>query len=125
MNFLEFVSDQYVAINAEHQFYGFFLNKIPVINKLKWREVITFKGIYGGVSDKNNPNVTDGLMLFPTDGYGNQTTFTLEEKPYMEVGIGITNIFKILRIDFVKRLTHLDNPNVAGWGVRGKIVLDF
>ncbi len=125
MNFLEFVSDQYIAVNAEHQFYGFFLNKIPLIKKLKWREVITFKGIYGGVSDKNNPTVTDGLMLFPTDGYGNQTTFTLEEKPYMEVGIGITNIFKVLRIDFVKRVTHLNNPNVASWGIRGKFVLDF
>ncbi len=125
MNFLEFVSDQYVAINAEHQFYGFFLNKIPLIKKLKWREVITFKGIYGGVSDKNNPTVTDGLMLFPTDGYGNQTTFTLEDKPYMEVGVGITNIFKILRIDFIKRLSYLNNPNVASWGIRGKFVLDF
>ncbi len=125
MNFLEFVSDQYVAINAEHQFYGFFLNKIPLIKKLKWREVITFKGIYGEVSDKNNPVVTDGLMLFPTDGYGNPTTFTLQNKPYMEVGVGITNIFKILRVDFVKRLTYLNNPNISSWGIRGKFVLDF
>ena len=125
MNFLEFVSDKYISLNLEHQFYGFFLNKIPLIRKLKLREVVTFKGLFGGVSDPNNPAVTDELMLFPEDAYGNQTTFTLEEKPYMEVGVGITNIFKILRIDFVKRLTHLDNPHVTSFGILGKFVLDF
>jgi hypothetical protein len=125
MNFLEFVSDKYISLNLEHQFYGFFLNKIPLIRKLKLREVVTFKGLFGGVSDPNNPAVTDDLMLFPEDAYGNQTTFTLEEKPYMEVGVGITNIFKILRIDFVKRLTHLDNPHVTSFGILGKFVLDF
>ncbi|NPA38157.1 MAG: carboxypeptidase-like regulatory domain-containing protein [Chlorobi bacterium] len=125
MNFLEFVSDNYISINLEHQFYGFFLNKIPLLRKLKLREVVTFKGLYGGVSDQNNPNVTDGLMLFPEDQYGNQTTFTLEEKPYMEVGVGITNIFKILRIDFIRRLSYLDNPNVTSFGILGKFVLDF
>ena len=125
MNFLEFVSDKYVSLNLEHQFYGFFLNKIPLINKLKLREAVTFRGLFGGVSAPNNPEVTDGLMLFPTDLNGNQTTFPLDGKPYMEVGVAITNIFKILRIDFVKRLTHLDNPNVSSFGILGKMVLDF
>ncbi len=125
MNFLEFVSDQYVAINAEHHFYGFFFNKIPVFRRLKWREVITFKGIYGNITDANNPEQTQGLMLFPTDTQGNTTTFSLQEKPYMEVGVGIENIFKFFRVDLVRRLTYLDNPNVDEWGVRMSLKFDF
>jgi hypothetical protein len=125
MNFMEFISDQYVSFNLEHQFYGFFLNKIPLVRKLKLREVLTFKALYGGITDPNNPDVTDGLMQFPSDLDGNQTTFTLEDRPYMEVGVGITNIFKILRIDYVRRLNYLHNPNIAKWSILGKIVLDF
>jgi hypothetical protein len=125
MNFLEFVSDQYVSISAEHHFYGFFFNKIPVFRRLKWREVITFKGIYGNVSDENNPEITQGLMLFPTDAQGNTTTFSLQEKPYMEAGVGIENIFKFFRIDLVRRLTYLNNPNVDEWGIRMSLKFDF
>ncbi len=125
MNFIEFISDEYVQLNLEHQFYGFFLNKIPLVRKLKLREVVTFKGLFGGITDPNNPDKTPGLMPFPSDLDGNQTTFALDNKPYMEVGVGITNIFKILRIDFVKRLTYLDHPNVSNFSILGKFVLDF
>ena len=125
MNFMEFISDQYVSLNLEHRFYGFFLNKIPLLRRLKLREVFTFKALYGGITGPNNPDVTDGLMKFPTDLDGNRTTFTLHDRPYMEVGIGISNIFKIFRIDFVKRLTYLDNPNVSSWGILAKFVVDF
>ena len=125
MNFLEFVSDQYVAIYLEHHFYGFFFNKIPFLKRLKLREIISFKGIYGGVSDKNNPEITRGLMLFPTDVNGNTTTFTLDDKPYMEISVGIGNIFKFFRVDLVKRLTYLDNPNVQEYGIRARFKFDF
>ena len=125
MNFLEFISDQYVAVYAEHHFYGFFFNKIPLFKRLKWREIITFKGIYGGVSDENNPEKTSGLMLFPTDVNGNPTTFILKTKPYMEASVGIGNIFKFFRVDLVKRLTYLDNPNVSDLGIRARFKLDF
>lgn len=125
MNFLEFVSDQYVAINAEHHFYGFFFNKIPLFRRLKWRELITFKGIYGNITDPNNPERTQGLMLFPTDVQGNATTFSLQEKPYLEAGVGIENIFKFFRIDLVRRLTYLNHPNVNEWGVRMSLKFDF
>ncbi len=125
MNFLEFVSDQYVSISAEHHFYGFFFNKIPLFRRLKWREVITFKGIYGNITDENNPEITQGLMLFPTDSQGNTTTFSLQEKPYMEAGVGIENIFKFFRVDLVRRLTYLNKPNVDEWGVRMSLKFDF
>ena len=125
MNFLEFVSDEYVSLFVEHHFNGFVLNKIPLMNKLKWRLIITFKGIYGRVTDANNPNVSDNVMLFPTDPYGRPTTFTLKKKPYMEMSIGIGNILKIFRVDVVKRITYLSNPNVVEYGLRARFKLDF
>jgi len=125
MNFLEFVSDEYVSLFAEQHFNGFFFNKIPLIKRLGWREIISFKGIYGGITDKNNPNKTQGLMHFPTDEQGKPTTFTLDKKPYIEVSAGIGNIFKLFRIDLVKRLTYLDNPNVTELGVRVRFKIDF
>ena len=81
MNFLEFVSDQYVSVNIDHSFNGFFVNKIPLLKKLKLREVITCKALYGSVSQKNNPAFQSGLFQFPADANGNPLTFTLEQKP--------------------------------------------
>ncbi len=125
MNFLEFVSDEYISVFAEHHFYGFFFNKIPLIKRLKWREIISVKGIYGGVTDKNNPLVTPNLMQFPTDENGNTSTFTLTDKPYIEASVGIGNIFKFFRIDLVKRVSYLDNPNVEEYGIRARFKFDF
>jgi len=125
MNFLEFVSDQHVSLFAEQHFNGFFFNKIPLIKRLGWREIISFKGVYGSVTDKNNPNVTPGLMLFPTDEFGNTTTYTLEGTPYVEVSAGIGNILKFFRVDYVQRLTHLENPNVPTHGIRLRFKFDF
>lgn len=125
MNFLEFISDQYVSLSVEHHFYGFLFNKIPLIKHLKFREVVSFKGLYGGISDENNPAVTPGLLAFPTDAEGNTSTFLFGNKPYMEVSVGVENIFKFFRVDLVKRLTYLDNPNVSSLGVRAKLKFDF
>jgi len=125
MNFLEFVSDQHLSLFAEQHFNGFFFNKIPLIKRLGWREIISFKSIYGSVTDKNNPNVTSDLMRFPTDALGNPTTYTLEGTPYMEMSVGIGNILKFFRVDYVQRLSHLKNPNVADNGIRLRFKFDF
>jgi len=125
MNFLEFVSDEYISLNAEHHFNGLILNKIPLIKRLKLREIISFKAVYGSVSDQNNPKKTPGLMMFPTDLNGDPSTFTLKEQPYMEASVGIGNIFKVFRVDLVKRLTYLNNPNVSEYGIRVRFKFDF
>ncbi|MEM1119012.1 MAG: DUF5686 family protein [Bacteroidota bacterium] len=143
MNFLEFASDQYVKINFRHYFNGFIFNRIPLFKKLKLREVVTLKMIYGGLSDDNNPDKNPGLIQFTNqidengevlldeNGEPLKETFTLEDKPYIEGSVGILNIFKVLRIDLVKRFTYLDNPNlprmfgVDGLGLRARVYVEF
>ncbi len=125
MNFLEFVSDKTVEVNIDYHMYGFIFNKIPLLKKLKLREVAGFKMIYGGLRDENRPQNNPDQFRFPTDKYGNTTTFSLEKQPYMEASVGIENIFNLLRVDVVRRLNYLDHPNVSEWGVRGRINFDF
>jgi hypothetical protein len=125
MNFLEFVSDHYASLDIQYYMNGFLFNKIPLIKKLKLREVFSFKGLMGGLRDENNPGLNPSLYRFPVDEIGKPITYTLSREPYIEGSIGIANIFKLLRVDLVKRFTYLDNPNVSEWGVRARFRLDF
>lgn len=126
MNFLEFVSDKYYAANFDVHFNGFFLNKIPLLRRLKLREVASAKILYGSLRDENNPDKNNQVYKFLTDPEtGKPSTFTLKNKPYIEVSVGLANIFKLLRIDLVKRLTYLDNPFVTTWGIRTKVKFEF
>lgn len=126
MNFMEFVSDHYAAVNIDHYFNGFIFNKIPLIKNLKLREVITGKILVGGVRDENNPAMNSGIIKFPSDAHtGVTNTYTLGGTPYAEVSAGITNIFKLIRIDAVRRLTYLNHPDVAKWGIRSRVKFDF
>ncbi len=113
MNYYEFVSDKYFKFYYTHHFNGFFLNRIPLLRKLKWREVGFITGLVGGMDEKNR-----NYSVFP-DGMN-----TLD-KPYFEAGAGIENIFKIIRIDAVWRLSYLDHPNVSPFGVRVSLRFDF
>lgn len=117
MRAMEFVSDQYVSFYMTYYLKGWIFNRIPGIKWLKLREVISFSGFYGSLSDKNNPLLTDngnavGLYRLP-DG-----TNPIGSTPYLEASIGVENIFKILRIDYYRRLTYLDQPNIKKGGVR-------
>lgn len=117
MNALEFVTDQYVSLDVTYYLKGWILNRIPGVNWLKLREVVSFNGIYGGLTDKNNPTKTPGLFMLPSG------TEPLGNTPYMEASVGLENIFKILRIDYYRRLTYLDKPGIKKGGVR--IMLRF
>ena len=125
MNFLEFVSDHYGAVFIDQNFNGFFLNKIPLIKLLKWREIISFKALYGGLRNENNPAKSTGIYKFPLFDNGSSRTYTFSKVPYIEAGVGIGNIFKFVRIDAIKRFNYLNNPEVSQWGVRASVKADF
>ena len=125
MNFLEFASDHFESVTIDQHFYGFFFNKVPLLKKLKWREVVSFKGIYGGVTDQNNPALHPSLYQFPIDDKGRPITYALGKAPYIEGSVGIENIFKLVRVDLVRRFDYLDHPDVAKWGIRTRVDFNF
>lgn len=125
MNFLEFVSDHYASINYDHHFNGLIFNRVPLLNKLKWREVFSVKSLWGGIRDENNPTLHPSLYEFPKDATGAPITYSLGSKPYVEGSVGIENIFKVLRVDVVRRFNYLDHPNIADWGIRTRFQFIF
>ena len=116
MNVQEFVVDHYAGLNIDHFFNGFFFNKIPLLKKLRLREVIAAKILYGGLRSENNPNDNPNQMLFPTTN-GVTSTFAMTGQPYIEASVGIYNIFSIVRLDLIKRFTYLNHPSVSNLGI--------
>lgn len=118
---MEFIMDKYVALYATYHLKGWIFNRIPLWNRLKLREVLSFNGVYGGLSSKNIPNVnTPGLYVFP-DGCS-----PMGKVPYMEITAGIENILQVLRIDYVRRLTYA--KDMKGWqknGIRISLNITF
>ena len=128
INNMEFLNDRYASLDVSWDLNGKIFNRIPLLKKLKWREAIGFKMLYGHLTDKNNPMKHPGdseLFLFPTRD-GRPTSFVMDPKtPYMECSVGIHNIFKILHIDYVRRLNNLDHPDANKWGVRFMVMMTF
>lgn len=120
MNYYEFVSDRYLSLFVEQHLEGFFLNRVPLFRKLKLREVVTAKGVIGDLSPDNRT-----LLNFP------YTLTSLEQsksgfpKPFMEAGVGVENIFKIIRVDAMWRLSYLDRPNISKFGIRAALQIRF
>ncbi len=125
MNFLEFVSDHYEAVNVDQHFNGFFFNKIPLLKKLKWREVVSVKALWGGLRSENDPRLNPELYQFPVEPDGTPITYSLGKTPYVEGSVGIENIFKFIRVDLVRRFNYLDHPNVPTWGLRTRVAFNF
>ncbi|MCF8245470.1 MAG: DUF5686 and carboxypeptidase regulatory-like domain-containing protein [Saprospiraceae bacterium] len=134
MNYQEFVNDQYAFLMLEHNFNGWIFNKIPLLRKLKLREAITFKTVYGGLSDSNNPDKHPDFIQFQNDVEGKRVNHTLENEPYIEAGVAVGNIFKVLRFDLVRRFNYLDEEKypdvpkmfgVKGLGLRFRVQASF
>lgn len=127
INNMEFMNDRFVSVALQWDLSGKLFNRIPLLKRLKWREVIGFKTLYGTLTDKNNPYKQTGggeLFDFPSRN-GMPTSFVMGDAPYMELNVGIHNIFKFLRVDYVRRLNYLDLPNVKKNGVRFVLQFDF
>ena len=114
MSPMEFVNDSYFQWDLTYWANGAILNYIPLLKKLKLREAFVFRGLYGHLSHKNRPWENPELFEFPELAHTRLMTHT----PYMEVGVGVDNLFKILRVDYVWRLTYRDNPNACKGGLR-------
>lgn len=121
LNPMEFAMDQYASWDLEYFVNGALFNRIPLIKKAKLREIVSFKGFFGGLTKRNNPEYNKNLYLFPTESH----TMVMGKKPYMEIGVGIDNIFTLFRIDYVWRLTYRDNPDIDKRGVRISLHLSF
>lgn len=120
MNAMEFINDEYASWDITYYMNGNLFNRIPLIKKLKWREVFCFRGLWGHLTDKNNPAYGgEGLYQFPSE------TSALGRTPYMEASVGIENIFKFLRIDYVWRLNYRSNPDIQKSGIRCTMRLSF
>lgn len=121
MNAMEFANDQYLSWDLTYWGNGILFNRIPIVKYLRLREVVSFRGLYGKLSDRNNPEYNNDLLRFPFDAF----TSPMKKQPYMEIGVGIDNILTILRIDYVWRLTYRDTPNVDKSGIRLQLHFTF
>ena len=112
---MEFLNDRFASLYISWDFNGKIFNRIPLLKKLKWREYIGFRCLWGGLSDKNNPFLeqnaqSDILMLFPEGCHVMDS-----KKPYYELSVGIHNIFKLIHVEYVRRLNyHYENTHKDG-----------
>lgn len=114
MNPMEFINDSYAQWDLTYWANGLILNYIPLIKRLKLREAFMFKGVWGHLSDRNKPWLNPDLYGFPEIN----NTQLMSNTPYMEVGVGLDNLFKVFRVDYTWRLTYRDNPGACKQGLR-------
>ena len=125
INNMEFLNDRYASMMLSWDMNGKIFNRIPLLKKLKWREYIAINTLWGNLSDKNNPFLpenanSDRLMYFPEG-----CNIMDKNVPYVELVMGVHNIFKIIHIDLVRRLNYLDLPTSHKWGIRYIFRLTF
>ncbi len=113
LNFYEFVTDQYVTLQWNHNFNGRLFSRIPFMRKLNWREIIGIKSVYGTISDANRAINASGLP------------YNAPENVYWEYSAGIGNIFKVFRIDFSWRGSYLNTPDTQRFAVKGSFGFYF
>ena len=125
INNMEFLNDRYASLDVSWDLNGKILNRIPLLKKLKWREYIGVKCLWGDLTDKNNPmlpeNVGDPeLWQFP------QGSYVMDPKrPYVELIAGVHNIFKLLHVEYVRRLNYKYLPTAHKDGIRFMVRMTF
>ncbi len=113
LEFLEFASDRFLMLNLQHNFEGLLANRIPLLKKLKLRTLFLSNIFWGDIRN-------DNLSLSPEEG-PDGTAFLrpqpLDNKPFVEVGYGLSNIFKFLQITSIHRVTYRNKPGTRNWGI--------
>ena len=125
INNMEFPTDRFLSAQLNWDLNGKILNRIPLIRKLKWREWIGFRVLWGELSDKNNPFLAQNagsplLMYFPEGSY-----VIDPKRPYMELSLGVHNIFKLIHVEYVRRLNYNELPTAHKHGVRFMVRMTF
>jgi hypothetical protein len=125
INNMEFPTDRFLSGQLYWDLNGKILNRIPLIRKLKWREWFGFRILWGELSEKNNPYLDKNagspmLMYFPEGSY-----IINSNRPYMEFSVGIHNIFKIIHVEYVRRLNYNELPTAHKHGIRLKVRASF
>ena len=131
INNLEFLNDRYVQLMWNWDLCGKIFNRIPLLKKLHWREYLGLNGLWGTLTEKNDPAslcyTNSDLFYLPghfhtaadgTQTYENNTVVMDKNTPYLELRVGVHNILKILHIEYVRRLTYLHDPGTKKNGVR-------
>lgn len=121
MNPMEFAMDTYASWDFTYWMNGLLFNRIPGFNMLKLREVVTFKGLWGALTKRNNPEYHADLFRFPADSHARP----MGDTPYMEFGVGIDNILSILRVDYVWRLSYRHTTGAPDGGLRVALHFSF
>lgn len=125
MNKMEFVADRFVKFSLDHRLNGFILNKIPLIKKLKWRELWRLRMFYGDLAPQNNPYISDDVVHFDRDDEGRIATRTIGQRPYVEATVGLENVFRFFTVEYVKRLSYRDYDNIRKERVRFSVHFNF
>ena len=125
INNMEFPTDRFLSGQVNWDLNGKILNRIPLLRKLKWREWIGFRVLWGELSDKNNPykehNVGNPILMYFPEG-----CYVIDPKrPYMELSLGLHNIFKIIHVEYIRRLNYNELPTAQKHGVRFMVRATF
>ena len=125
INNMEFLNDRFASVQFTWEMGGKILNRIPLLRKMKLREILEFKGLWGTLSKKNNPFLPENagsskLMVFP------ENSFTMDGKvPYWEYAVGVQNILSLIQIQYVHRINYMNLPTATRHGIRFVITPTF
>ena len=125
INNMEFPTDRFLSGQVNWDLNGKILNRIPLLRKLKWREWIGFRVLWGELSDKNNPykdhNIGNPILMYFPEG-----SYVIDPKrPYMELSLGLHNIFKIIHVEYIRRLNYNELPTAHKHGIRFMVRATF
>lgn len=125
INNMEFLNDRYASVDIGWDMNGKLFNRVPLLKKLKWREFIGFKSLWGTLTDKNNPllaqNAGDETLMYFPEG----ANVMNPKRPYMELVVGVHNIFKIFHVQYVRRLNYNELSTAQKHGVRLMMRMTF